>query len=200
MGSKEPNDKANQFSLRHWVIGFILILVGYQVFTGVTLKKVGIPGIIDLEFHDSRGQSSDQNSGSSRRQVSGSNDRNPSDSTLENIIGQSSDDDWYEVEVEIENQPSPVSINIAYSGDNYGCMLPITIDIGGISFVPTGNLYTVSGVEEGPADYYISGEIHCAALGSCQVYGEGVIGVQSGRTYNLVWQNTGYAQCSAVLQ
>ena len=96
--------------------------------------------------------------------------------------------------------PETTSITVAYGGDFFGCNLPISISIGDQEFYPQGSAYQINGIEVGQQNYRVSGQIHCPTLGSCQVYGQGVINVIPRNTYYLGWQNTAFGQCTAVLQ
>lgn len=91
------------------------------------------------------------------------------------------------------------AIDLVYSGDAYGCVLQITVDVGGRSAQPTGNRFTMREVPTGPQDYAISGTISCAVAGFCTASGEGVIDVVDGRSYSVSWQNTGIGQCRVSL-
>jgi hypothetical protein len=95
---------------------------------------------------------------------------------------------------------STTFITVGYSGDQYGCYLPISINIGGAYFSPEGNKYTVSNIPAGQQQYVIQGTISCGIYGSCTAYGEGTIYVQPGATYWIVWQNTSVGYCSIGLQ
>ncbi|MEO1713831.1 MAG: hypothetical protein AAFU60_10920, partial [Bacteroidota bacterium] len=83
-------------------------------------------------------------------------------------------------------RPGPqqtTTINIAYAGDNYGCLLPISIGLGGETFELKGNFFTVSNIPKGQQAYYLAGEIDCGAYGTCTAYGEGFVTVEESATY-----------------
>lgn len=90
---------------------------------------------------------------------------------------------------------SRVSVNIIYRGDSYNCLLPITIRIGDMEFVPTGNSMIFDDVPVGNTTYEITGTINCS-IGTCTAYGSGEINIQSGASYYVMWQNTEYGQCT----
>lgn len=96
--------------------------------------------------------------------------------------------------------PQKTSINIAYAGDNFGCVLPIAVNISGEYFYPQGNFSTINNIDLGQQRYQITGQIRCQTIGNCQVYGEGVINVIPNNTYYVIWQNTSIGQCTARLQ
>jgi hypothetical protein len=105
--------------------------------------------------------------------------------------------------------PTPISpppeaqktaINVAYTGDNFGCTLPISINIGDQEFYPKGNLYQAVGIKTGQQKYQIGGQIYCPTIGNCQLYGEGLINIIPGNTYYVAWQNVSVGQCAARLQ
>lgn len=96
--------------------------------------------------------------------------------------------------------PQKTLINIAYLGDNFGCVLPIAINISGQYFYPQGNFSTINNIDLGQQRYQITGQIRCQTIGNCQVYGEGVINVIPNNTYYVIWQNTSIGQCTARLQ
>ena len=96
--------------------------------------------------------------------------------------------------------PQKTLINIAYRGDNFGCVLPIAINISGQSFYPQGNFSSIDNIDLGQQRYQITGQIHCQTIGNCQVYGEGVINVIPNNTYYVIWQKTSINQCTASLQ
>ncbi|MFM7904428.1 MAG: hypothetical protein ACKPA9_04465, partial [Microcystis sp.] len=45
--------------------------------------------------------------------------------------------------------PQKTLINIAYAGDNFGCVLPIAINISGQYFYPQGNFSTINNIDLG---------------------------------------------------
>lgn len=94
------------------------------------------------------------------------------------------------------NSNNFTSVIVAYTGDNYGCMLPISITIGGYVFQPTGNWFTVSNIPAGRQPYQITGQIQCGTYGTCQAFGEGYIDVYPNQTFYVGWQNTDVGQCS----
>ncbi|MEM1220038.1 MAG: hypothetical protein AAGH79_14050 [Bacteroidota bacterium] len=98
------------------------------------------------------------------------------------------------------NRLETSTIHIAYAGDSFGCALPVSINIGGKAFELKGNFFTTSGIPRGKQAYQITGEIDCGAYGACTAYGEGFVIVEERTTYYLVWQNTGFGQCSIWLQ
>ena len=87
-------------------------------------------------------------------------------------------------------------IYIGYTGDTYGCLLPITITIGGQSFQPQGNWFYIENIPAGNQAYQISGQVQCGIYGTCNAYGEGYLNVQPGVGYYIGWQNTAVGQCS----
>jgi hypothetical protein len=97
-------------------------------------------------------------------------------------------------------EPQRTGIDVAYTGDNFGCTLPIAINIGDQEFYPKGNLFQAVGIETGQQRYRVSGQIYCPPIGNCQLYGEGSINIIPGNTYYLAWQNVGVGQCAARLQ
>lgn len=105
-----------------------------------------------------------------------------------------------------EVEPAPpartqrATIQVGYTGDVYGCSLPLTIAVGDRSFQPQGNLAPLNGVPLGLQDYTVSGTILCPGIGQCEVDSEGTIHVAAGHTYYLAWQNTSFGQCEAMLQ
>lgn len=102
-----------------------------------------------------------------------------------------------------EERPGPAKeadISIAYTGDFYGCNLPIEIMIADKTIRPVGNSFDVSGIPVGEQNYTIRGQIHCRAIGSCQVFSQGTIHIADGATYFIGWQNVAYAQCRMWLQ
>lgn len=96
--------------------------------------------------------------------------------------------------------PQQASINLAYTGDYFGCNLPLAVTIDEQDFYPQGNVFQANGVSVGQQSYQISGQINCPAIGICQVSGQGTIQVIPGNTYYITWGNTAPGQCTAVLQ
>lgn len=98
-------------------------------------------------------------------------------------------------------EPTTASINLVYysQGNDYGCQLPIIVEIAGQTFQPMSNHYTASDLPIGRQSYRISGQINCP-YGSCMVDGTGTIKVQEGETYAVRWQNTDYGKCKVWLQ
>lgn len=98
------------------------------------------------------------------------------------------------------DRPRRASILLAYGGDQYGCMLPLTFSIGDRSIQPQGRFVRFDDLPPGRQTYRINGSINCPVIGSCSVNSEGVLEVADGRTYDLVWQNTTFGICDAILR
>jgi hypothetical protein len=96
-------------------------------------------------------------------------------------------------------QPPTATVTLRYTGDAYGCTLDLALQVGQSRFVPTSSIYVLDDLPEGPTAYSIGGAIGCPTLGACTVQGAGTLDVRDGAVYDLVWQNTGYAQCQATL-
>ncbi|MEO0708656.1 MAG: hypothetical protein AAF050_23765, partial [Cyanobacteria bacterium J06649_5] len=64
--------------------------------------------------------------------------------------------------------PQQASINLAYTGDYFGCNLPLAVTIDEQDFYPQGNVFQANGVSVGQQSYQISGQINCPAIGICQ--------------------------------
>lgn len=101
--------------------------------------------------------------------------------------------------------PAPVtaeraSIEIVYTGDEFGCNLPITVQIGDQTAQPTGNRYTMTNVMTGLQNYAISGTIACFTLGECRATGSGLIDVVANGSYLVVWQQLDVFTCQVTLQ
>ena len=94
------------------------------------------------------------------------------------------------------------SITIAYTGDYFGCRLPIEISIGDQSLYPAGSgyVFAYNDVEVGQQPYQIEGQIQCPSIGNCQAFGNGSINVIPGNEYYIRWQNVAVGQCSIILQ
>ncbi len=87
------------------------------------------------------------------------------------------------------------SIQIIYTGDNYGCNLPISINIGGKIFNPTSNPFNISGIPLGEQTYAIRGQINCQTIGSCNAAGQGYINITENATVYIGWKSVNYGQC-----
>ena len=171
MAENQTDEDKNSGSLQTLVVVVLLIFVGYQIYSGVSLKKVGIPGLFEIEFAEK--------------------DPTPPE-PKPNLKPEPPDKPKPPVKL--------TSINLAYSGDYHACNLPLSINIGERQVFPQGNFFPVNGVRVGNQSYEITGSIHCPILGSCKVSGQGFIDVQPGRTYNVYWQNTDLGMCNAFLQ
>lgn len=103
-----------------------------------------------------------------------------------------------------ENQkpqmPSTTYITIAYSGDMYNCNLTLAMSIGEVEFIPLSNSFLVQNIPTGLQQYAVLGSIDCGINGSCTAVGFGQINVVQGGTYNVQWNNSGYAECTVVLR
>lgn len=103
-----------------------------------------------------------------------------------------------------ENQkpqiPSTTYVTIAYAGDLYSCNLTLAMSIGGMEFIPLSNSFLVQNIPTGLQQYAILGSIDCGMNGSCTAIGYGQINVVQGGTYNIQWNNSGYAECTVVLR
>lgn len=107
--------------------------------------------------------------------------------------------DFSAVSKALRAQNQTTQITIAYTGDLYSCGLQLSLNIGGVSFVPLSNSYLASNIPVGAQSYTVSGTIACPTLGSCTVIGNGQINVVPGGTYLIQWSNTAYAQCTVQL-
>lgn len=90
------------------------------------------------------------------------------------------------------------SVQLVYTGDQYGCSLPITVTIGGRTFQPQGNAMSLPNVPLGEQNYTIQGNIMCPGVGNCTAYGEGSIDVYPNATFYVGW-NANYTQCNVWL-
>lgn len=95
--------------------------------------------------------------------------------------------------------PQTAAINIAYTGDMYGCLLTLAIGVGDNVFNPTGSWFTAYNIPTGVQNYEIAGTIACTALGSCYAAGQGTLNIVPGGVYDVVWQNVAYGTCSVQL-
>lgn len=91
------------------------------------------------------------------------------------------------------------SINLIYTGDNFGCILDLEISIDGKKYPFTGGTKIISGLNIGPLDYVITGKINCQA-NSCSTYGTGILNVYSKASYYIVWNGSSPNQCEIYLQ
>ncbi|MDR8393921.1 hypothetical protein NC796_22395 [Aliifodinibius sp. S!AR15-10] len=89
---------------------------------------------------------------------------------------------------------------IIYTGDNYGCGLPIQITIGNKTFTPNNNSFEVSGIPLGTQKYSIQGQINCPAIGGCSASGQGTLNISENATFYISWQNVSFGQCNIWLQ
>ena len=98
--------------------------------------------------------------------------------------------------------PSPRTatgmVTLQYAGDVYGCVLDLVISVGDRTVKPSGNIVPLTGLPLGPASYTVQGQIACPTIGQCSALGSGVLNVVDGAVYDLVWENTSYAQCNVV--
>lgn len=102
-------------------------------------------------------------------------------------------------EPEAPDPPQNVTVTLRYTGDPYGCALDLSFDVAGRRFAPTSAVYVLSDVPAGDVPYAITGLIACPSAGTCSVQGNGTLRLRDGAVYDLVWQNTAYAQCQARL-
>jgi hypothetical protein len=185
MTGKQPQRNFNFSNLETWVILFFLAMIGYQIYSGIALKRIGIPHLFEVEFQDKITKfNSPEPKPSSPEPKPSSPEPKPSSPEPEPS----------------SPEPQKTSINVAYGGDYLGCRLPIAINIANQRLYPQSNLFQVNDIEVGRQRYQISGNIYCPIAGQCQVYGEGFINVIPGNTYYIAWQNTRFAQCDAILQ
>ncbi|MGI9288400.1 MAG: toll/interleukin-1 receptor domain-containing protein [Pseudomonadales bacterium] len=87
------------------------------------------------------------------------------------------------------------TITLQYLGDNFDCELEVTIDVGGQTITPESSVVALNDVPLGNVPYAVSGQIGCPNAGVCTASGNGMLNARDGGTYNLVWQNTSFAQC-----
>ena len=100
-----------------------------------------------------------------------------------------------------EDTPPPryATINLAYTGDMYGCVLSLFVRIGNKEFRPQGSFFQVDRVEQGMQSYEVTGQISCPGVGMCQAQGDGTLDVVPNATYTVAWQNVAMGQCSVML-
>jgi hypothetical protein len=94
------------------------------------------------------------------------------------------------------------TINIRYAGDQGGCtvLVGITLEYNDRYIDPPSNFFPVPNLMLGEDNYAIAGQISCVMWGSCVVTGQGVLDIQDGWTYDLVWQDLGNGFCAMELQ
>lgn len=171
-----------------WVVIALLILVCVQVLNGGSLKKVALfDG--EIEFFEKKDETPKSVGPSSGTAV------------VTPTLTPESAPEVIKTQTDLTDKPPPsATITLAYSGDLYGCNLPISVTIGNQTVTPQGNVFQVSGVSPGNQMYSISGQIHCPSIGSCQASGQGTVNVHQGRQFNIVWQNTSFGLCTVFLQ
>jgi len=97
-------------------------------------------------------------------------------------------------------QQSTTNITLIYSGDDMGCALNVTLNVGGQTITPTSSNVYLNNVPLGNQNYSISGLIDCGIYGSCNVSGQDILEITPNGRYYLVWLNDdGDAYCDAVL-
>ena len=98
-----------------------------------------------------------------------------------------------------EPEPELASIDLVYTGDQYGCTLHLTVQVDGQTVLPSGNRFTIRNLPKGVQDYSIRGTISCLTVGSCTATGSGAIEVVVGHTYYVSWLNTTAGGCDVAL-
>jgi hypothetical protein len=96
-------------------------------------------------------------------------------------------------------EPERAAVDLVYTGDQYGCALHLTIQIGEQTVIPTGSRFTVRNLLLGPQDYSVRGTISCPAAGVCSADGAGVIDVADGSEYYVSWLLTTTGGCDVAL-
>jgi hypothetical protein len=91
------------------------------------------------------------------------------------------------------------SIDIVYTGDQYGCVLNLVFEVGGQTVQPSGSRFPVRNVQPGVQQYEVRGSISCATLGNCAANGSGVVDVNDGDEYYVTWLNTSIGGCDVTL-
>jgi len=115
--------------------------------------------------------------------------------TNDDEIADDSEKESNDTEVtEDKNANKTTTININYRGDNLGCALYLNIEIGGMSFTPTGYTFRVSGIPIGRQYYSINATANCFYYGSYLLTGTGYINVIPNKNYYVNWGTDGYNQ------
>ncbi|WP_433680647.1 hypothetical protein [Nocardia sp. CA-119907] len=92
------------------------------------------------------------------------------------------------------------AINLVYSGDPYGCLVNLTVQVGDQAASPTSDHYHMRGVATGVQTYGIQGTIECQNTGKCNASGQGTVNVVDGAVYDLAWKNREVNYCTVTLQ
>lgn len=100
------------------------------------------------------------------------------------------------------NLPSETltSINLIYTGDNYGCNLNLQMKIGSKEFAPDGYHFVVSGLKQGMQEFTITGNINCPTIGSCSVNKSGKLEIIPNGNYYIAWNNSAPGTCDISLR
>ncbi len=77
-------------------------------------------------------------------------------------------------------------ITLKYMGDALDCNLNLNINIGGRTFNPTSNPFTIGNIPTGAQNYSINGSITCL-LESCSAAGRGTLYIQNNEVFYLMW-------------
>jgi hypothetical protein len=96
-------------------------------------------------------------------------------------------------------EPELASVDLVYTGDQYGCALHLTFEIDEQTVIPTGNRFSVRNLSPGARDYSVRGTISCPQAGVCTASGAGVIDVADGREYYVSWLVTTAGGCDVAL-
>jgi hypothetical protein len=91
------------------------------------------------------------------------------------------------------------SIDLVYTGDQYGCVLNLVVEVGAQTVQPSGSRFTVRNVQPGVQQYEVRGSISCATIGNCAANGSGVVDVTDGDQYYVTWLNTTVGGCDVTL-
>lgn len=92
------------------------------------------------------------------------------------------------------------TISVNYNPEGLGCNLLLEIDVGGAVFVPSGLQHVQTGVPLGDQSYAINGQITCATGFACDASGSGALSIADQRSYNVLWQESGFGLCEVFLQ
>lgn len=78
------------------------------------------------------------------------------------------------------------NITLKYMGDALDCNLNLNINVGGKSFNPNSNPFTIGGIPTGSQNYSVSGLITCG-YEDCSALGQGNLYIQDNAVYYVMW-------------
>lgn len=92
-----------------------------------------------------------------------------------------------------------VAATLVYNQGVTGCSPTFDLSIGDRSYTPIGVRFQMNDLSTGVQEYTASGAVTCLDGTGCIASGGGVVDVAAGRTFEIVWEEVAFGECTLTL-